>query len=223
MLCHNVWASCVFALSMANPIRAFSLSSPIASASISIWFSLRKLRPFLTSVSIWGLIPKSGAICLYRISTLGAQSLVHAARGRSSNRRCSENFKVEILKIIHKYYSDFSPTLALEKLSEQNNLAVSKETLRQWMIADRLWVPHSKRKPRVYQPSYRRDCLGELIQIDRSHHDLVWRGVPPKCDTVILGGYLDRKNTIAPTKERIRSSFLASLSLLMSWSRTWNA
>ncbi len=39
---------------------------------------------------------------LNRISTLGAQSLAHAARGRPSNRRYSEDFKVEILKIIHK-------------------------------------------------------------------------------------------------------------------------
>ncbi|WP_435246959.1 hypothetical protein ACMAZD_08880 [Vibrio sp. nBUS_14] len=23
----------------------------------------------------------------------------------------------------------------------------------------------------IYQPRYRRDCLGELIQIDSSHHD----------------------------------------------------
>ncbi len=23
----------------------------------------------------------------------------------------------------------------------------------------------------VYQPRYRRDCLGELVQIDGSHHD----------------------------------------------------
>jgi hypothetical protein len=38
------------------------------------------------------------------------------------------------------------------------------------MIADGLWVPHARRKPRVYQPRYRRDCLGELIQIDGSHH-----------------------------------------------------
>lgn len=77
---------------------------------------------------------------LNRFSTLGAQSLAHAARGRPSNRRYSEDFKAEILKIIHNYYSDFSPTLALEKLSEQHNLVVSKETLRQWMIAGCLLV-----------------------------------------------------------------------------------
>lgn len=39
------------------------------------------------------------------------------------------------------------------------------------MIADGLWTPHSKRKPKVSQPRYRRDCLGELIKIDGSHHD----------------------------------------------------
>ncbi|MFM2611452.1 ISNCY family transposase [Vibrio campbellii] len=122
---------------------------------------------------------------LNRLSTLGAQSLAHAARGRPSNRRYSEDFKVEILKIIHKYYSDFSPTLALEKLSEQHNIAVSKETLRQWMIADGLWVPHSKRKPRVYQPRYRRDCLGELVQIDGSHHDW-FEGRADKCCLLVF-------------------------------------
>ncbi|OLQ84886.1 hypothetical protein BIY21_05000 [Vibrio ponticus] len=39
------------------------------------------------------------------------------------------------------------------------------------MIADGLWTPYSRRKPRIYQSRYRRDCLGELIQIDGSHHD----------------------------------------------------
>ena len=122
---------------------------------------------------------------LNRLSTLGAQSLAHAARGRPSNRRYSEDFKVEILKIIHKYYSDFSPTLALEKLSEQHNIAVSKETLRRWIIADGLWVPHSKRKPRIYQPRYRRDFLGELVQIDSSHHDW-FEGRADKCCLLVF-------------------------------------
>ncbi len=27
------------------------------------------------------------------------------------------------------------------------------------MTANGLWVPHSRRKPRVYQPRYQRDCL----------------------------------------------------------------
>ena len=39
------------------------------------------------------------------------------------------------------------------------------------MIAADLWIPRSKRLKRPYQPRYNRDCFGELIQIDGSHHD----------------------------------------------------
>ena len=120
-----------------------------------------------------------------KLVSLGAQSLTHAARGRPSNRRYSEHFRIEILKLIREHYSDFSPTFALEKLTERHNLSVSKETLRQWMIADGLWLPHSQRKPRVYQPRYRRDCLGELIQIDGSHHDW-FEGRSDKCCLLVF-------------------------------------
>ena len=140
---------------------------------------------------------------LNRLSTLGAQSLAHAARGRPSNRRYSEDFKVEILKIIHKYYSDFSPTLALEKLSEQHNIAVSKETLRRWIIADGLWVPHSKRKPRIYQPRYRRDFLGELVQIDSSHHDWFERRGDKCCLLVFIDDATGRLMELKVQRNRI--------------------
>ncbi|PMM70785.1 transposase [Vibrio lentus] len=120
-----------------------------------------------------------------KLVSLGAQSLTQAARGRPSNRRYSEHFRIEILKLIREHYSDFSPTFTMEKLTERHNLSVSKETLRQWMIADGLWLPHSQRKPRVYQPRYRRDCLGELIQIDGSHHDW-FEGHSDKCCLLVF-------------------------------------
>ncbi len=53
------------------------------------------------------------------------------------------------------------------------------------MIADGLWVPYSRRKPRVYQPRYRRDCLGELVQIDGSPHDW-FEGRAPKCCLLVF-------------------------------------
>lgn len=55
------------------------------------------------------------------------------------------------------------------------------------MTADGLWVPHAHRRPRVYQPRYRRDCLGELIQIDGSHHDW-FEGRASKCCLLV---YID--------------------------------
>lgn len=70
------------------------------------------------------------------------------------------------MALVRERYADFGPTLACEKLCEFHGIAVSLETLRQWMIGAGLWVPRSQRPRRVHQPRQRRSCLGELIQID---------------------------------------------------------
>jgi hypothetical protein len=38
------------------------------------------------------------------------------------------------------------------------------------MIEAGLWVDPPERKWRLHQPRYRRDCTGELVQIDGSEH-----------------------------------------------------
>lgn len=120
-----------------------------------------------------------------RLRESGAASLVHGARGKPSNNRISSDYRQTILTLVRKHYSDFTPTLAREKLIEIHNLPISNETLRQWMIADGLWVPYAQRQPRVYQPRHRRDCLGELVQIDGSHHDW-FEGRSPKCCLLVF-------------------------------------
>jgi hypothetical protein len=60
--------------------------------------------------------------------------------------------------------------LAAEKLAEHHGCLVSRETLRGWMIADGLWQDRRHRLPSPHQPRRRRDCLGELVQIDGSEH-----------------------------------------------------
>ncbi len=117
------------------------------------------------------LSPRQVYRLVKRFIEFGASGLVSLQRGQPGNHRYDENIKLQTLAILHEHYTDFGPTLAHEKLIERHDIHVSVETLRQWMIADGLWVPHNKRKPRVYQPRYRRDCYGELIQIDGSHHD----------------------------------------------------
>lgn len=53
------------------------------------------------------------------------------------------------------------------------------------MIADLIWKPRSQRKPKIYQAKHRPDCLGELIQIDGSHHDW-FEGRRPKCCLLVF-------------------------------------
>jgi hypothetical protein len=72
--------------------------------------------------------------------------------------------------LVRERYSDFGPTLAAEKLVALHGCRVSRETLRQWMVADGLWTDRRHRLPSPHQPRRRRDCLGELVQIDGSEH-----------------------------------------------------
>jgi hypothetical protein len=91
-------------------------------------------------------------------------------RGRPSNNRLPEAYRDLALSLIRERYADFGPTLMAEKLAEVHGCAISRETLRGWMIAAGLWVDRRHRLPSPHQPRRRRDCLGELVQIDGSEH-----------------------------------------------------
>lgn len=100
----------------------------------------------------------------------GAAGLASKKRGRPSNRRHTEDFRSEALDLVCEHYVDFGPTLAREKLLEWHQIAVSTETLRKWMTEAGIWTSRRERKRQLHQPRGRRDCLGELVQIDGSHH-----------------------------------------------------
>ncbi|MBV8455871.1 MAG: ISNCY family transposase, partial [Acetobacteraceae bacterium] len=91
-------------------------------------------------------------------------------RGRPSNRRHGAGFRRAVMDLVREHYADFGPTLAAEKLGERHGLRLGVETLRQWMIADGLWIDRRHRLPSPHQPRRRRECLGELVQIDGSEH-----------------------------------------------------
>lgn len=97
------------------------------------------------------------------IETEGAAAIRHKARGRVSNNRIDTGIRDYAVALVRERYADFGPTLAAEKLAEQHDLKVSRETLRKWMQADGLWLSRKQRRT-FHQPRLRRECLGELIQ-----------------------------------------------------------
>jgi len=110
----------------------------------------------------------------------GASSLVSKRRGRPSNRRLPDAVRQLAMSLVRERYADFGPTLAAEKLAELHGCTVSRETLRGWMVADGLWLDRRARLPSPHQPRRRRECLGELVQIDGSEH--AWfEGRGPGC------------------------------------------
>lgn len=120
-----------------------------------------------------------------RYKTSGAEALLSERRGKPSNRSYPDELRSHVLAVIREHYFDFGPKLVSEKLSHLHAIHLGVETLRRWMTAAGIWVPHTQRKPRIYQPRQRRDCLGELIQIDGSHHDW-FEGRSPKCCLLVF-------------------------------------
>lgn len=93
--------------------------------------------------------------------------LISKKRGKPGNHRLPKYTIDYAVSLIKQHYPDFGPTLATEKLAEIHGVTISVETVRKLMIEHDIWIPKSKRATRAYQPRYRRERFGELIQIDR--------------------------------------------------------
>ena len=115
----------------------------------------------------------------------GAGALASKRRGRPSNRRLPTSLHDEALALVRERYADFGPTLACEKLRELHGVCVSSETLRTWMTVAGLWSTRAERRKRPQPPRARRDCFGELVQIDGCDHDW-FEGRGPRCTLLVF-------------------------------------
>jgi transposase len=117
----------------------------------------------------------------------GPAGLRDKRRGRPAPNRIPGAYQAHVVALVRERYADFGPTLAAEKLEEYHDIRVATETLRKWMISDGIWKTRAQRRKRVQQPRHRRDCYGELVQIDGcEHHWFEERS--PKC---VLLVYVD--------------------------------
>jgi len=133
-----------------------------------------------------GLTDRQVRRLIQRVQTEGDKGLAHRGRGRPSNRRIAESMKAKILRLYAQRYGDFGPTLAAEKLAERHGARVSAETLRGWRLA--AGVTHFRRRKRPHRAwRARKAYVGELVQLDGSHHDWL-EGRGPRC---VLMAYID--------------------------------
>lgn len=136
--------------------------------------------------ALLGLTARQVRRLLQRVRQEGDRGLVHRGRGKPSNRRRPEKLKAKVLMLYDTQYGDFGPTLAAEKLAERHGIAVSAETLRGWLLAK--GVTHFRRRKRPHRAwRARKAHVGELVQLDGSHHDWL-EGRGPAC---VLMAYID--------------------------------
>ena len=97
-----------------------------------------------------------------------------------------------MIALYRQRYLGFGPTLAQEKLLEIDGIQISRETLRKQLVKEGLWERRHKRtKHRRWRE--RKDCPGEMVQMDGSHHDwLEGRGTK-----LVIMAYIDDATSIA--------------------------
>jgi transposase len=145
-----------------------------------------------TAGSMLGLSERQVRRLVRDVRERGDRGVIHALRGRPSNRRLAEETRDQALSLYQARYPDFGPTLATEKLLECDGIKISDETLRRWLIDAGFWKKRRKRSGfRQWRP--RKECFGQMVQMDGSHHDWL-EGRGPK---LVLMAYIDdATNTI---------------------------
>jgi transposase len=138
--------------------------------------------------------------------------LVHLGRGRKGNRGYGLEVKEQVLRAYGERYRGFGPTLASEKLLEEDGILVDHETLRRWLMTGGMW--ERKRKPRRHrQRRERRPCFGDLVQVDGSHHEWFEGRGPKSC----LLSMVDDSTGITMVLMAEEETTEAAMALLREW------
>ena len=130
---------------------------------------LKKERTQAEAGRLLGLSERQVRRIQRRLESGGDAGVVHRLRGRPSNSRIEPEHRRKVIDAYRQEFMGFGPTFASEKLAERK-LPVAVRTLRQWLMAEALWQRQRKRDQHR-QRRDRRECFGELVQADGSHHD----------------------------------------------------
>lgn len=106
-----------------------------------------------------------------KVVKLGLKGIIHGNRGRVSHNKTDDTIVTKVKKYLRDTYADFNPLLAQEKLLELHQIKLSKETVRQIMITEKLWRPKKKGVVKKHFWRERKDNYGEMEQFDGSYHN----------------------------------------------------
>lgn len=141
--------------------RRLELFSRVRDGELTLW----------KASGLLGLSYRQAKRAFRRYREEGDAGVMHGLRGRRSNRAVDGERKSRVLRLYQEKYDDFGPTLAAEYLASQDGERVAVETLRQWLIGAGLWERRRRGGPAHRKWRERRARLGELVQMDGSHHD----------------------------------------------------
>jgi hypothetical protein len=128
-----------------------------------------------------------------KVLRLGPKGIIHSNRGKIGNRKFDQIFINKVKTVINEKYPYFTPTMAFEHLRDEDKIGINKETVRQLMIDEKLWVG-KKRKVSEYRcQRERKDNFGEMEQFDGSYEHWLYGVDEEQC---LLGSIDDATGKI---------------------------
>jgi hypothetical protein len=79
-----------------------------------------------------------------RVGVQGEAGVIHKSRGRPSNRSLPKEIRDNVINLYRKKYKGLGPTLASEKLTDEDKIKVNHETLRRWLIESGDWEKNGR-------------------------------------------------------------------------------
>ncbi len=143
----------------------------------------QRVMTLVVAAGLMGLGYRQARRVWRRYQIRGDAGLVHRLRGVPSLRRHAPELRARVLARYDERYPDFGPTLAAEYLAGEG-LKVDHETLRRWLIAEGK-RPVRRRRQRHRQWRERKACLGQMVQLDGSHHDW-FEGRRARCVLMVM-------------------------------------
>lgn len=114
----------------------------------------------------------------------GDKGLVHQSRGKPSSRKIAQSECDKAMDLYRCTYRGFGPTLLAEKLGPEHGIWVSHDTVRRWLIAEGL-LERCRKGRRSRRRRLRKERLGQMVQMDGSHHRW-FEGRGPKCCLMVM-------------------------------------
>lgn len=101
--------------------------------------------------------------------THGDSGLIHQNRGKVSPKRIPAEKIATIVNLYQSEFLGYKPTFFTERIADEYNIIISKESARNILTNHNLWTP-KKKKHKHRTKRQRKHYAGELVQVDGSVH-----------------------------------------------------
>lgn len=147
----------------------------------------------------------------------GDVGVVHRLRGRPSNAASDPGVRKQAVGLYREHYADFGCTLACEMLAERHGLVVDDQTLRRWLTEAKLYR-RRRRSPVKRRRRVRKECFGQLVQIDGSHHDWFERR-NPEVNHCVLMVMIDDATGFTLARFFLAETTRAAMTIFREWTQ----